>query len=496
MHLLERVACFVSLVAELRRHDLRAARTWVATMHPTASWPSRLLLFLRWVLPVMWRSIPDAGKWASFSEPVSRTPVWLADGNPFENHPFSDDPDAELPAEAEVVVIGAGFAGSSVAYHWSRNGRGPLVILDRNAPASGSAGRNEGLVVMGRYYAMVYGTVREYLDRERPDLDEAERTRRSHGAAAAYAQAAYTNAEMIERTVREEGIECDYQRRGWVQASDPAQQEALAASTRMAEERGFRDWMRISPAEVAARSGMRVSCDAGFSIGAATWHPARWVWGLLARALEGGTVRLFTNTRVLAVRDLGDSYVVETERGIIHARFVVNAVESHTPQLFGDFHNVVLPTQTQAAYGPSDGGTMTGGIGISEREGFYGRHAEGVLFGSDATRVPDADAGSNRPSRFITRYVLTRLRTYFGVQRLRVTNEWSGTVSYTPDGMPLVGRMDGKRLYMIGGMAGSGSGVAFNAALHVVSRILELERPDDYPEEYFSPTRFFPAQRR
>jgi hypothetical protein len=50
--------------------------------------------------------------------------------------------------------------------------------------------------------------------------------------------------------------------------------------------------------------------------------------------------------------------------------------------------------------------------------------------------------------------------------------------------------MDEKRLYMVGGMAGSGSGVAFNGGRHVVAKILGLDGPDHYPEKYFSPRRF------
>ena len=43
---------------------------------------------------------------------------------------------------------------------------------------------------------------------------------------------------------------------------------------------------------------------------------------------------------------------------------------------------------------------------------------------------------------------------------------------------------------MIGGMAGSGSGVAFNAARCIVNRILGITgESDDYPEAYFAPSR-------
>jgi glycine/D-amino acid oxidase-like deaminating enzyme len=104
--------------------------------------------------------------------------------------------------------------------------------------------------------------------------------------------------------------------------------------------------------------------------------------------------------------------------------------------------------------------------------------------------VRDKKAGSNQPSRFITEYVLTLLKGYFGLRQIRVASEWSGTVGYTPDEFPLVGLMDGKRLFMVGGMAGSGSAVSFNGARHVVCKILGIDRPDYYPEKYFSPRRF------
>ena len=58
----------------------------------------------------------------------------------------------------------------------------------------------------------------------------------------------------------------------------------------------------------------------------------------------------------------------------MRARYVINATESHTPLLFPEFDNLILPMQTQAAWGASDGGTMKGGVGISTDRAFYGRH--------------------------------------------------------------------------------------------------------------------------
>lgn len=464
-------------------------------MYPGKALLHRLLMFVGWALDTMWRKIPDALSWAEFANPLSKTPVWLKDGDPFENYPFKTHPEAQLPTEVEVAVIGAGFAGCAVAYHWSKHGTSPLVVLEMNGVASGSAGRNEGLVVMGRYYYMVYGTVMTYLNRARTDLSEQERDRLAHEFAAAYAEAAYANAEMIDRTVKEEGIECEYLRKGWVQATDRDHLDQLDAAVRMAQQTGFTDWTKISSVEAFERAGIKAPSEACFSIGAATWHPAKWCWALMQIALASPHVQLFTKTKVLKVEDRAERYAVHTTRGIVHARYVVNCIESHTPTLFNEFHDVIMPMQTQAAWGPSDGGTMKAGVGISGHRGFFGRHGPGVLFGSDATRVRDYEAGRNQPCRFITKFLLSELRELFNVRQVLVSNEWSGTVSYTPDEYPIVGLMDGKQLYMIGGMAGSGSAVSFNGARHVVFKILGKEGPDYYPEKYFSPTRFLNDRR-
>jgi glycine/D-amino acid oxidase-like deaminating enzyme len=387
-------------------------------------------------------------------------------------------------------VIGAGFIGSAVAYHWSKHGNSPLVVLEAQGVASGAAGRNEGLVVMGRYYHLVYSTVLEYLKRSRKSLDHRERDLLAHEFAKAYVKAAYANAEMIEQTIREEKIDCGYVRKGWVQATDRNHLDKLEASVLMAQQTGFTDWTRISAQEALERSGMNAPFGAGFSMGAAVWHPAKWCWGLIRAALTSPHVQVFTRTKVLEVADADEHYAVHTERGIIRARYVVNATEACTPILFKQFHDIILPMQTQAAFGLSEGGTMKAEVGISGHRGFFGRHGEGVLFGSDATRVPDREAGRNQPSRFISKFLLSEMKELFDVRRLLVSNEWSGTVSYTPDQYPVVGLMDQKRLYMVGGMAGSGSGVAFNGGRHVVYKILGLEGLDYYPEKYFSPRRF------
>jgi len=485
-----RMGVFIGLIADLRQHDLLSALAWMKKMYPEKALPVRLFRFLTWAFDTMWRKIPEALEHAKIEEPISKTPVWLIEGNLYENYPWKQNPTAALPEQVEVAVIGAGFIGAAAAYHWSKNGTSSLVILEMNDPASGAGGRNAGVVTMGRYYHFVFGTVKKYLDHARRDLTQEERVGSAHEFASVYVKAAYANAEMIEQTIKEEGIECDYVRKGWVWITDGRDPGKPEMAHRMGQAAGFSDFVRISSQEAFEKCGLKTTYDAGYSIGASTWHPAKWIWGLFRVALTCSHVQLFCRTKVLQVNDAGEFYEILTERGMIRARYVVNATESHSPTLFENFHNIIQPMQTQLALGCSDGGTMKPGVAISTPEMFFTRTNKGVLLGSDESRVSDDEANKNQPSRFITKYVLSHVREYFAIQSIKITNEWSGTMGMTPDEFPVIGLMDGKRLYIVGGLAGSGSGVSFLGARHVIHKILGKEDIDYYPEKYFSHMRF------
>ena len=160
------------------------------------------------------------------------------------------------------------------------------------------------------------------------------------------------------------------------------------------------------------------------------------------------------------------------------------------PKMDSRFHNVIEPHQEQLATGIGTPEDMPCDNSITGKLFFGGRRDETLFIGSDSTRVPDHLAGSNKLSRFLTKFALSEYKRVYGPFGWHLTHEWSGTVGYTPDEYPLIGRLDDQGKYMIGGMAGSGSGVAFNASRCIVNRILEqTSEPDDYSESYFSPSR-------
>jgi sarcosine oxidase, subunit beta len=63
---------------------------------------------------------------------------------------------ANVPRTADVVVIGGGVHGASVAYHLARRGARRVVLVERKFLASGPTGRSSALV--RRFYAMPFLT--------------------------------------------------------------------------------------------------------------------------------------------------------------------------------------------------------------------------------------------------------------------------------------------------------------------------------------------------
>ena len=118
----------------------------------------------------------------------STTSVWMATGEVPAGEPLRGD------AEADVCIVGAGIAGLTTAYLLAREGKS-VVVLDDGAVAGGETARTTAHLVNAlddRYYEL------ERLHGERGSRLAAE----SHTAA----------IDRIESIVKDEGIECEFER--------------------------------------------------------------------------------------------------------------------------------------------------------------------------------------------------------------------------------------------------------------------------------------------
>jgi glycine/D-amino acid oxidase-like deaminating enzyme len=488
----------IGLILGLRIRDYRSAVRFMNHRFAGLPLSIRLVKLAIWGLKMSFIEIPNSSPWFSFPRNVSNTSHWLKDGNPYENYPWSQG-EITVPQNVEVVVVGAGFGGSCVAYHWSKIGNGKLLLLDQSLPASGAAGRNAGFLTAagGSYHGYyVYEPVRAYASKIRPELTDEQLDSIAKGFSDAYLKALTESVLGIHATIDSNAIECDLKNRGGFILSDKDDASRVQRALDLGAELGWKGWRRIEAKEVEKEIGIVGDNFAGLQEGTSTWNPARWVWGLIEVALRSDNVELYTDTKVLSVEPNANGYMVTTNRGTIFAKKVVNATEANTSEVFGKFlpgndYELIRTHKSQAMYASDIVDGMAKGKAICLPLGWFHGQESGFLFGSDNHRVPASHANKNDPSRFVSMYMSATATQTWAPQKFRVIREWTGCVGQAPDKFPVVGALSDPGVFMLGGFAGAGSAISYGAALEIVEQITGNIREESlWNKELFGVKRF------
>ena len=202
-----------------------------------------------------------------------------------------------MPDTADVVIIGGGVTGASIAFHLARRGVRDVVIVEKSFLASGATGKSSACI---RQHYSTPETCRMVLESLR-------------------------FFERFEDLTA--GRTASFTRVGYLLGVDDVMRQAMERSVALQQSVGI-DVTLITPREMAEiEPRVRVDdftagCyepDAGYA------DPSQTTQGLAAAAREAG-VRVREDAQVSAVFTEGGRVVgVETSRGRIAARAVVNA---------------------------------------------------------------------------------------------------------------------------------------------------------------------------
>lgn len=435
--------------------------------------------------------------------PEDKTPFWLRGAN----HPLAGfQSNAKLPEAADVVIVGAGLTGTSAAYHLA--GKGKVVVLEKNDPASGASGRNGGNFELipenfaGDYgeYAGLEGERRKFLQATRPALEGEALDREARRQAEAVMKIGLKNSQRMLAIVDREQIDCDLSSSGWLRvAYSPAEEKALEKEVALGKSLGL-PMSVISAAEIKKRFGIDAKFAGRLAEQNGNYHPFKFVTGEMQAALRKGA-ELYTRTGVTALRTLPDGrHEVTTPRGKIIAKTVIMATNAFTAK--------VLPELSDVQYYQSQILNLEhvkndlNGITFTDKDGdIYGSFPKsGQYTAKDGTKRgtlllgggrdrPGVDPTKLRRSQSVLDLVLKEAAERFpAAAKQPPSRVWTGPMAFTPDRLPAVGFLrDG--LIIAAGFNGYGGSYCTEVGALVAEMAVTKKTPDALPEDIFGPKR-------
>ena len=358
--------------------------------------------------------------------------VWMVEESIEDDGPLTGDVDVD------VCVVGSGIAGMSTAYLLAKEGRS-VVVLDDGEIGGTMTSRTTAHVVNvldDRYY-------------------ELERLHGENGAR--IAAASHTAAiDQVERNVRDEGIDCEFERLDGYLFVPPGEstdqlEDELAAAHRSG----------VTEVEWAERAPME-SFDTGRCLrfrNQAQFHPIKYVAGL-ARAIRRRGGRLHSGTHAGEIKG-GETARIETDGGaVVTARSVVVATNS--------------PVNDRVVMHTKQGPYMTYVVGLKVPRGTVERAlywdtpdpyhyvrltndpndtaGEILIVGGEDHKTGQENDGAERFWR-LEHWTRERFPSVKNVEY-----KWSGQVMEPVDGMGYIGRnpMDAENVYIATGDSGNG----------------------------------------
>lgn len=376
-------------------------------------------------------------------------------------------PTLEGDVNADVIIIGAGFAGLSTALELTALGAN-VVLLEQEFAGFGASGRNAG------YLAGSMGLEFE-LFHKRLGVQHARKIVSFYDEGVAY----------VERRLSELAIDCDYNPSGLIRAAiHPSQEKRLRNSMALGHELG--SVTRFVDREEMRARGIPPAFLFGCTQHGGTLDPGKYVMGLRRAALQVG-VRLYEQTHLLSYSD-GPVITCRTEKGSASAPIMILATNAYTPQL-GLLRDKVAPLRVSAIETQPLSSAQLESLGWQGREGIVTPHWTmeshrltarntllvttkqlGYAYGSLTPNAPDRAAYAALRQALDDRFPTLR--------DVAVDRCWSGYISLAYDALPVVGEAGSHRnIFYTAGCSGHGIGTQSLIGYLLAERVGGIEQP-------------------
>jgi glycine/D-amino acid oxidase-like deaminating enzyme/nitrite reductase/ring-hydroxylating ferredoxin subunit len=354
----------------------------------------------------------------------------------------------------DVAIIGAGITGLTAAYHFKRAGLSVAVIEKRKCGGFDTANTTAHLtsVTDARFSDLVAKVGKE-------------------NAQLAW-QAGNAAIEMIEATVANEKIKCDFVTvPGYLHCSlnsdiEKEEQELLTEAS-LAKELGIgAQFLKSVP--LFNRPGIEFADQAKF-------HPLKYLYAL-AKRIDGNGSHVFENTEANEFK----KHVIHTSGGKIHYKYLVLATHNPLMGKSGTFSSALFQTKlflyTSYAVGariPKDSAPEAS-FWDTEEPYHYLRIEKGVendyaIYGGEDHKTGQVKITSENYDR-----LARALHNIFPTAH--IDHQWSGQVIETADGLPFIGETE-ENQFVATGFGGNGMTFGTMGGMLAVDACLKRENP-------------------
>jgi glycine/D-amino acid oxidase-like deaminating enzyme len=374
-----------------------------------------------------------------------------------------------LPDRVDVAIVGGGFCGLSAARVLAQRGV-RVALLEAESLGWGASCRNGGMVLTG--LKLPVPTLIKRYGREA--------VRRMYAAS-------LESIDLVERIVKEEGIDCDFSRCGHLEVACKQSHfdDYAVAAARIKRE--FNHELRIIPKNALQREiGSQIYFGGMVDETSAGVNPARYVQGLAKAAKRHGAF-LFDHTRVTHVSSHSNgasgSFRVETTRGTLTAKEVLLAGGAYTTDATPSLRKKVIPIGSYIIATEILPDALAAEVSPRNRMIYDSKHFlyyyrltpdNRMLFGGRAAFFPESESTVRKSAELLRRGMI---EVYPQLGDVKVEYVWGGTLDFAMDVMPHSGKIDG--MYFAVGFAGHGVAAATWMGAKLASVI--CGDPDDNP---------------
>jgi gamma-glutamylputrescine oxidase len=365
-------------------------------------------------------------------------------------HPQPPRPALAGDVEADICVVGAGFAGISTALHLAEKGM-KVVVLEAAKVGFGATGRNGGQIING--YSRDYDTIK---------------ARYGEDTARAVLNMSFEGGNIIRERIAQYNIRCDHKKGSFFAAFTEKQLRDLEHGRKIWEGAGHTDLQMLDKTQIPQVVDTNLYVGGMLDNWGGHIHPLNLVLGE-ATALEahGGTI--YEQSRVISIDKDSPRPVVKTAGGSVTAHYVVICGNAYLGDTMPELTSRIMSVSSQVITTEPLGEELTkkmmpAGYCIEDCNyllDYYRITADHrLLFGGGVVYT------GHSPDDVEKRLWPHVLRTFPYLEGKKVEFAWSGNFALTLTRMPHIGRLNSK-VYFIQGDSGHGV-----TTTHLLGRIV------------------------